>query len=86
MIHLQAHCTAASSSDDMAVAVFADGRTVDADIVVGADGINSAVRDGLFGAQSPGGLRPAIRRRRLPETMRDLPYVRINEPKERLPG
>jgi 2-polyprenyl-6-methoxyphenol hydroxylase-like FAD-dependent oxidoreductase len=34
-----------------AVATFADGREVEADIVVGADGINSAVRDSLFGAQ-----------------------------------
>jgi len=50
-IHLRAQCTGASSFDDAAVAVFADGRAVEADIVVGADGINSAVRDGLLGAQ-----------------------------------
>src|SRR4030081_3763206 len=35
-IHLQAQCTAASSRNGTAVAVFADGRAVEADIVVGA--------------------------------------------------
>jgi salicylate hydroxylase len=50
-IHLQARCTATSSFNGSAVAVFADGRTVEADIVVGADGINSAVRESLFGEQ-----------------------------------
>ena len=34
------------------MATFADGREVEADIVVGADGINSAVRESLFGEQA----------------------------------
>jgi salicylate hydroxylase len=50
-IHLNARCTRVSSSDGVAVAAFADGREVEADVVVGADGINSAVRESLFGAQ-----------------------------------
>jgi salicylate hydroxylase len=50
-IHLQAQCTTALVRGDTAVAVFVGGRTVEADIVVGADGINSAVRDSLLGAQ-----------------------------------
>jgi salicylate hydroxylase len=50
-IHLRAQCTGTSSANGTAVAHFADGRTVEADIVVGADGINSAVREGLFGVQ-----------------------------------
>ena len=50
-IHLNAQCTGVSSLDDAAVATFADGRQVEADIVVGADGINSAVRESLFGVQ-----------------------------------
>ena len=36
-----------------AVARFADGSAVEADLVVGADGIHSAVRESLFGKQAP---------------------------------
>jgi 2-polyprenyl-6-methoxyphenol hydroxylase-like FAD-dependent oxidoreductase len=50
-IHLNAQCTGVSSIDSAAVATFADGREVEADIAVGADGINSAVRESLFGVQ-----------------------------------
>src|SRR5262245_33557925 len=50
-IHLNARCTKVSTFDGVAVAAFADGREAEADIAVGADGINSAVRDSLFGAQ-----------------------------------
>ena len=50
-IHLDARCTAVSALGNMAVACFADGRDVEADVVVGADGISSAVRESLFGAQ-----------------------------------
>jgi len=51
VVHLNAQCTGVSSVGHPAVATFADGREVEADIVVGADGINSAVRDSLFGVQ-----------------------------------
>src|SRR5262249_1714123 len=56
-IPLRAQCTAAPPRAETAAAglayraVFADGRAVEADIIVGADGINSAVRDSLLGAQ-----------------------------------
>jgi salicylate hydroxylase len=50
-IHLAARCTGAASPAGSAVAAFADAGEVEADIVVGADGINSAVRESLFGAQ-----------------------------------
>ena len=50
-IRLQAQCTGVSSRNGAAVATFADGHAVEADIVVGADGINSAVRESLFGVQ-----------------------------------
>jgi salicylate hydroxylase len=33
------------------LATFADGRQIEADVMVGADGINSAVRESLFGVQ-----------------------------------
>lgn len=51
-IHLDAQCTGVSSVGATAVAMLADGREVEADIVVGADGINSAVRESLFGEQA----------------------------------
>ena len=50
-IHLGAQCTGADSIGGAAVATFADGGEIEADIVVGADGINSAVRESLFGTQ-----------------------------------
>ena len=53
LFHTDAACTGAESRDGGAVAHFADGSSVDADIVVGADGIHSAVRDSLFGKIEP---------------------------------
>ena len=50
VITLNARCTAVSSSDRGAVATFADGSKVEADLIVGADGIRSVVRECLFGA------------------------------------
>jgi salicylate hydroxylase len=50
LITLNARCTGVSSSDRCAVATFADGSQVEADLIVGADGIRSVVRECLFGA------------------------------------
>jgi len=33
--------------------IFADGRSAEGDVVIGADGIHSAVRDSLFGQIAP---------------------------------
>src|SRR5262245_31182700 len=44
-IHLNDRCVGVSSLASAAVATFADGSDVAADIIVGADGINSAVRE-----------------------------------------
>jgi salicylate hydroxylase len=52
-IHLNARCVAVAPGDGQAVARFADGSAVEADIVIGADGIHSTVRRQLFGADSP---------------------------------
>ena len=52
-IHLGADCVAVVSSGRSAVAKFADGKEVEADIVVAADGIRSAIRAQLFGADNP---------------------------------
>lgn len=53
MFRLGADCTGAETSAGGAVAHFADGASVEADIVVGADGIHSAVRDSIFGPIEP---------------------------------
>jgi salicylate hydroxylase len=46
----------------MEVARFADGGEIEADIVIGADGIHSAVRDSLFGPIEPASAGAAWRR------------------------
>lgn len=53
IIHLDAACTGVETGEDGAVARFEDGSAVEADIVIGADGIHSAVRDSLFGPIEP---------------------------------
>ena len=52
-IRLGKRCVGVESSDRAAAARFADGSAIEADIVVGADGIHSAVREALFGADAP---------------------------------
>jgi salicylate hydroxylase len=52
-VRLNARCTSIAQSGDRATLSFADGNTAVADIVVGADGIRSAVRGSLFGSDSP---------------------------------
>jgi salicylate hydroxylase len=53
ILHTGAECTGAESRNGRAAAHFADGTTVEADIVIGADGIHSAVRDSVFGKIEP---------------------------------
>ena len=47
------HCTGAEMRGDTAVATFADGSQIEADVIIGADGIRSAIRQQLFGADQP---------------------------------
>jgi salicylate hydroxylase len=53
VFHLGARCQEVETGDKSARARFADGREIEADIVVGADGIHSVVRRSLFGAEAP---------------------------------
>jgi salicylate hydroxylase len=46
-------CVAVESGDSSATAHFADGTSVESDVVIGADGIHSAVRTALFGPDAP---------------------------------
>ena len=48
-IHLGARCTGVEDGNRAVTARFADGRDVQADVLVGADGVHSAVRAALFG-------------------------------------
>jgi salicylate hydroxylase len=52
-IRLGMRCVGVDTGEHGAAARFADSSTVEADIVVGADGIHSAVRNSLFGADVP---------------------------------
>ncbi|MFE0675863.1 FAD-dependent monooxygenase [Streptomyces sp. NPDC058867] len=53
MVHLGHRLESVQDKGDRSVLTFADGRTVEADLVVGADGIRSVVRRELFGDQGP---------------------------------
>jgi 2-polyprenyl-6-methoxyphenol hydroxylase-like FAD-dependent oxidoreductase len=53
-IRLGARCTEVEANGERPIARFADGREVQADVLVGADGVHSVVRSSLFG---PGSLR-----------------------------
>jgi salicylate hydroxylase len=46
-------CTGVESRESSAVARFADGTEAEADVIIGADGIHSAVRTALFGPDAP---------------------------------
>jgi 2-polyprenyl-6-methoxyphenol hydroxylase-like FAD-dependent oxidoreductase len=52
-VRMGARCVAVTAGDKAAAVRFADGSEIEADIVVGADGIHSAVRASLFGAGKP---------------------------------
>jgi salicylate hydroxylase len=53
IVSLSARCEGVTTGDDGAAARFTDGTEVEADVVVGADGIHSAVRASLFGPDAP---------------------------------
>jgi len=53
LVTLGKRCTAVRAEGDIAVARFADGSEIAADIIVGAGGIHSAVRACMFGPDAP---------------------------------
>jgi salicylate hydroxylase len=52
-MRLNAKCTGVRNTGGTATLSFADGTEVESDVVVGADGIHSAVRESLYGPESP---------------------------------
>jgi salicylate hydroxylase len=53
IIHLGKRCTGVSSQNGTVGLTFADGTSAEADLVVGCDGIRSAVRASVFGGDGP---------------------------------
>ena len=53
LVTLGKRCTRVEPDGDTAVACFADGSEIEADVIVGADGIHSAVRASLLGPDAP---------------------------------
>jgi salicylate hydroxylase len=53
VVTLGKRCVEVRSEADAAVARFADGSAIEADVLVGADGIHSSVRASLFGPDAP---------------------------------
>jgi salicylate hydroxylase len=52
-VTLGKRCSRVESHDDVAVARFEDGSEIEADVIIGADGIHSRVRAALFGPDDP---------------------------------
>jgi salicylate hydroxylase len=53
IIHLHHRCVGFEQQDNSVEAHFEDGKTVQADLLIGADGINSVVRQGVIGDGTP---------------------------------
>ncbi len=53
IVSLGARCTAVEPDGEVAVARFQDGSEIEADLIIGADGIHSVVRGSLFGPDAP---------------------------------
>ena len=53
VVHLGATCSGFSQDEDGVTVRFEDGRAARGDVLIGADGIHSTVREGLFGKEKP---------------------------------
>jgi salicylate hydroxylase len=75
VVTLSARCDSVMAGESSATAHFTDGTEVEADVVVGADGIHSAVRGSLFGPDAPQFTGKICYRSVIPVT--DLPAKRL---------
>jgi len=53
IVSLSKRCASVASGESSATARFTDGTEIEADVIIGADGIHSAVRTSLFGPDAP---------------------------------
>jgi len=53
IIHLGARCVGVENRENSAVARFRDGTEIEAEVVIGCDGIHSVTRESLFGPDAP---------------------------------
>src|SRR5271167_4647579 len=53
VVHLDHRCVGLTQHEDRVEVHFQNGATADADVVVGADGIHSTVREAILGPESP---------------------------------
>ncbi len=74
-VTFNAQCTGVSTEGEKAVATFADGSTFEADVIVGADGIHSAVRDALWGKSDARFTGHLCWRALVPVETHPLPFV-----------
>lgn len=68
-------CTGVTQDADSATVHFENGSTFEADIIVGADGIHSAVRDALWGKDKPSFTGHMCWRALVPVQQHPLPFV-----------
>lgn len=68
-------CTGVQQGEGSATATFSDGSTFEADLIIGADGIHSAVRGALWGSHKPKFTGHMCWRALVPVEQHPLPFV-----------